>query len=141
MWRTKDVFGFGVNEKTYPEIAEIEGCSRERSRQLMLTAIKKIQFRIEMVKQRMGQPQVVIKYVEKKPEPCNLPIIYKPVDALGEMTVRTANCLYNENIKTIEQLIRKREGEMMCVPNFGRKSLNELRELLAKQELSFGMNE
>jgi DNA-directed RNA polymerase subunit alpha len=54
--------------------------------------------------------------------------------------VRAANCLKNANIKTIADLVQKTEHEMLKTKNFGRKSLNEIKELLHDMGLSLGMN-
>jgi DNA-directed RNA polymerase subunit alpha len=56
--------------------------------------------------------------------------LLKKVDEL-ELSVRSANCLKNDNIVYIGDLIQKTEGEMLRTPNFGRKSLNEIKEVLA----------
>ncbi len=64
--------------------------------------------------------------------------INKNVDEL-ELSVRSANCLKNANIKTIYELVQKTENEMLRTKNFGRKSLNEIKEVLATMGLSFGM--
>ncbi|MEW6324014.1 MAG: DNA-directed RNA polymerase subunit alpha [Nitrospirota bacterium] len=56
-----------------------------------------------------------------------------------ELSVRAANCLKNANIHTIGDLIQKTEAEMLKTKNFGRKSLNEIKEMLAEMGLSFGM--
>ncbi len=56
-----------------------------------------------------------------------------------ELSVRSANCLKNANIKTIADLVQKSEGEMLKTKNFGRKSLNEIKEILSEMGLSFGM--
>jgi DNA-directed RNA polymerase alpha subunit len=58
------------------------------------------------------------------------PALLKKVDEL-ELSVRSANCLKNDNIVYIGDLIQKTEGEMLRTPNFGRKSLNEIKEVLA----------
>jgi DNA-directed RNA polymerase subunit alpha len=63
--------------------------------------------------------------------------LLKKVDEL-ELSVRSANCLKNENIFYIGDLIQRTESDMLRTPNFGRKSLNEIKELLAGMELSFG---
>jgi hypothetical protein len=60
------------------------------------------------------------------------------VDEL-ELSVRTANCLRNENIFYIGELAQKSEGEMLRTPNFGRKSLNEIKEILSQMDLHLGM--
>jgi DNA-directed RNA polymerase subunit alpha len=56
-----------------------------------------------------------------------------------ELSVRSYNCLKNANIQTIGQLVTKSEAEMLKTKNFGRKSLNEIKEILADMGLSFGM--
>jgi len=56
-----------------------------------------------------------------------------------ELSVRSYNCLKNANISTIRQLVQKTEGEMLKTKNFGRKSLNEIKEILATMGLSLGM--
>ncbi len=64
--------------------------------------------------------------------------LLKPVDEL-ELSVRSYNCLKNANIKTIADLVQKTEQEMLKTKNFGRKSLNEIKEILKSMGLSFGM--
>jgi DNA-directed RNA polymerase subunit alpha len=56
-----------------------------------------------------------------------------------ELSVRTANCLKNDNIVYIGDLVQKTEAEMLRTPNFGRKSLNEIKEVLAQMGLHLGM--
>jgi DNA-directed RNA polymerase subunit alpha len=65
--------------------------------------------------------------------------LLKKVDEL-ELSVRSANCLKNDNIVYIGDLIQKTEGEMLRTPNFGRKSLNEIKEVLASLGLHLGMD-
>ena len=62
----------------------------------------------------------------------------KKVDEL-ELSVRSANCLKNDNIVYIGDLVQKTEAEMLRTPNFGRKSLNEIKEVLAQMGLHLGM--
>ncbi len=64
--------------------------------------------------------------------------LLKKVDEL-ELSVRSANCLKNDNIVYIGDLIQKSEAEMLRTPNFGRKSLNEIKEVLAHMGLHLGM--
>mgnify|MGYP000437999388 CR=1 FL=1 len=66
------------------------------------------------------------------------PVLLKKVDEL-ELSVRSANCLRNDNIVYIGDLIQKSEAEMLRTPNFGRKSLNEIKEVLAQMGLHLGM--
>jgi DNA-directed RNA polymerase subunit alpha len=65
--------------------------------------------------------------------------LLKKVDEL-ELSVRSANCLKNDNIVYIGDLIQKSEGEMLRTPNFGRKSLNEIKEVLGEMGLHLGMD-
>jgi DNA-directed RNA polymerase subunit alpha len=64
--------------------------------------------------------------------------LYKRVDEL-ELSVRSANCLQNANIKYIGELCQRSEPEMLKTKNFGRKSLNEIKDILASMGLSLGM--
>jgi len=66
------------------------------------------------------------------------PILLRPVDDL-ELTVRSANCLKAENIYYIGDLIQRTETELLKTPNLGRKSLNEIKEVLASKGLTLGM--
>jgi DNA-directed RNA polymerase subunit alpha len=64
--------------------------------------------------------------------------LFRSVDEL-ELSVRSANCLQNANIRTIGDLVQKSEAEMLKTKNFGRKSLKEIKEILAEMGLSLGM--
>lgn len=66
------------------------------------------------------------------------PNLYKSVDEL-ELSVRSGNCLQNANIRYIGELVQKTESEMLKTKNFGRKSLNEIKEVLQSMGLSLGM--
>jgi len=65
--------------------------------------------------------------------------LLKKVEEL-ELSVRSANCLKNDNIMYIGDLVQKSESEMLRTPNFGRKSLNEIKEVLQQMELNLGMS-
>jgi DNA-directed RNA polymerase subunit alpha len=65
--------------------------------------------------------------------------LLRKVDEL-ELSVRSANCLKNDNIIYIGDLVQKTETEMLRTPNFGRKSLNEIKEVLASMGLHLGMD-
>ena len=65
--------------------------------------------------------------------------LLKKVEEL-ELSVRSANCLKNDNIVYIGDLVQKTEAEMLRTPNFGRKSLNEIKEVLAKMGIHLGMD-
>ncbi|MGE0718687.1 MAG: DNA-directed RNA polymerase subunit alpha [Alphaproteobacteria bacterium] len=92
------------------------------------------------------QLQIFINFEEPKPAaedvkaqefPFNRNLLRK-VDEL-ELSVRSANCLKNDNIVYIGDLVQKTEQEMLRTPNFGRKSLNEIKEVLAQMGLHLGM--
>jgi DNA-directed RNA polymerase subunit alpha len=76
--------------------------------------------------------------IEEKKAPQVDPILLRPVDDL-ELTVRSANCLKAENIYYIGDLIQRTETELLKTPNLGRKSLNEIKEVLASRGLTLGM--
>ena len=85
---------------------------------------------------------------EEQPEPIESPVneeqeklnenLWRTVDEL-ELSVRSANCLQNANIKYIGELVQRSEAEMLKTKNFGRKSLKEIKEILSSMGLSLGM--
>jgi DNA-directed RNA polymerase subunit alpha len=84
-----------------------------------------------------AEPSKVV-HEEARPELEFNAALLKKVDEL-ELSVRSANCLKNDNIVYIGDLIQKSEAEMLRTPNFGRKSLNEIKEVLAQMGLHLGM--
>ena len=85
------------------------------------------------------EEQAVEEKREKKDDLPFSPYLLKKVDEL-ELSVRSANCLKNDNIVYIGDLVQKSESEMLKTPNFGRKSLNEIKEVLTGMGLKFGMD-
>jgi len=85
------------------------------------------------------EPKKAVEAADGKPDLPFNPALLKKVDEL-ELSVRSANCLKNDNIVYIGDLIQKTEGEMLRTPNFGRKSLNEIKEVLTTMGLSLGMD-
>jgi DNA-directed RNA polymerase subunit alpha len=83
------------------------------------------------------EPQAAVEVERGADLPFNKNLLRK-VDEL-ELSVRSANCLKNDNIIYIGDLVQKTEGEMLRTPNFGRKSLNEIKEVLAQMGLHLGM--
>lgn len=78
--------------------------------------------------------------VEEQEEEIHIdPVLLSPVDDL-ELTVRSANCLKAENINSIGDLVRRTEVELLKTPNLGKKSLNEIKEVLAARGLELGMD-
>jgi DNA-directed RNA polymerase subunit alpha len=80
----------------------------------------------------------VIGDVQSNRSPMVDPMLLRPVDDL-ELTVRSANCLKAENIYYIGDLIQRSENELLKTPNLGRKSLNEIKDVLAARGLTLGM--
>jgi DNA-directed RNA polymerase subunit alpha len=83
------------------------------------------------------EPEPVVQMKEEGPAQFN-PNLYRSVEEL-ELSVRSANCLQNANIKYIYELVQKTEAEMLKTKNFGRKSLNEIKDILSEMGLSLGM--
>ncbi len=83
------------------------------------------------------EPEVKTEAAEEEELPFNKNLLRK-VDEL-ELSVRSANCLKNDNIVYIGDLVQKTEGDMLRTPNFGRKSLNEIKEVLTTLGLHLGM--
>jgi len=84
------------------------------------------------------EPEVIVKEEEKDELPFSRHLLRK-VEEL-ELSVRSANCLKNDNIIYIGDLVQKTEADMLRTPNFGRKSLNEIKEVLTNMTLHLGMN-
>ncbi len=84
-----------------------------------------------------GEPGVHFPDTTQRPNTQFDPILLRPVDEL-ELTVRSANCLKAENIYYIGDLIQRTETELLKTPNLGRKSLNEIKEVLASRGLTLG---
>lgn len=84
------------------------------------------------------EDEVVTKEPKQQRSSAGNEALLKPVTEL-ELSVRSANCLQNANIKYIYELVSKTEGEMLRTKNFGRKSLNEIKEILASMGLGLGM--
>ncbi|OFZ79135.1 MAG: DNA-directed RNA polymerase subunit alpha [Bdellovibrionales bacterium RIFOXYD1_FULL_53_11] len=83
------------------------------------------------------EPEPVVQTKEEGPAQFN-PNLYRSVEEL-ELSVRSANCLQNANIKYIYELVQKTEAEMLKTKNFGRKSLNEIKDILVEMGLNLGM--
>ncbi len=83
------------------------------------------------------EPEPIVMAKEESGSQFN-PNLYRSVEEL-ELSVRSANCLQNANIKYIYELVQKTEAEMLKTKNFGRKSLNEIKDILSEMGLSLGM--
>ncbi len=105
-----------------------------------------VAFSAKIIKEQMNpfinfdekkEPEIS-KQKEDKPKKIFNENLYRSVDEL-ELSVRSANCLKNADILKIYQLVQKTEAEMLKTKNFGRKSLNEIKEVLSEMDLSLGM--
>jgi DNA-directed RNA polymerase subunit alpha len=83
-----------------------------------------------------SEPEVEVEKDEPRKKEAN-PNLYKSVEEL-ELSVRSANCLKNANIFKIYQLVQKTEADMLKTKNFGRKSLNEIKQVLEEMDLHLG---
>jgi DNA-directed RNA polymerase subunit alpha len=83
------------------------------------------------------EPEPIAQAIEEGSSQFN-PNLYRSVEEL-ELSVRSANCLQNANIKYIYELVQRTESEMLKTKNFGRKSLNEIKDILGEMGLSLGM--
>ena len=83
------------------------------------------------------QPELPEEAVENYADP-RLEFLDRSVEEL-ELSVRSYNCLKNANIQNMRELVQKTESEMLKTKNFGRKSLNEIKDILHKMGLSLGM--
>jgi DNA-directed RNA polymerase subunit alpha len=94
------------------------------------------QFRVFVGFEEVEEEEVVVEQVEEE-EPVN-ENLYRTIDEL-DLSVRSANCLQNAQIRYIGELVQKSEAEMLKTKNFGRKSLKEIKEVLGEMGLSLGM--
>src|ERR1035437_2500803 len=134
MLRQKDVFGFGENTMTLKAIGEQEGITGGRIRDIICTCKRKIDRKLQYIAAQKA-PHVIVKKVTEQEIVPNLPMTLKYVYELGELSVRNYNCLRNGNLLLIDDLLEKTEADLLRVNNYGRKSLWELKELLAKHGL------
>jgi DNA-directed RNA polymerase subunit alpha len=84
------------------------------------------------------EEEIATQQTAREEKPCFNDNLYRNIDEL-ELSVRSSNCLKNASIKYIWELVQKTEAEMLETKNFGRKSLNEIKEILAEMGLSLGM--
>ena len=108
-----------------------------RDRDALALAARVLQDQLQLFINFEEPSQNVAQQPEENALPFNRNLLRK-VDEL-ELSVRSANCLKNDNIVYIGDLVQKTEAEMLRTPNFGRKSLNEIKEVLLQMGLHLGM--
>lgn len=112
-----------------------DGSIRPEDALALAAKIIKEQVQVFINFDEVAEPEVILREEDKPSLNENL---YRRVDEL-ELSVRSANCLQNANIKHIGELCQYTEAEMLKTKNFGRKSLNEIKEILASMGLSLGL--
>jgi DNA-directed RNA polymerase alpha subunit len=133
--RQKHVFGFGENKMTVGELAQKYGCCKQTINNMCNKNKDKVQRNIKSLLALANKP-VVIKEVDIKTVERDVPSTEILVASL-DLSVRSINCLYNDGIRTVDQLTKFTQGEMLRIPNFGRKSLKEVSNKLDRLGLSF----
>lgn len=114
-----------------------DGSIRPEEAVAFAAKILKDQISIFITFEDEGEPEQIV-FREENANPVFNENLYRSVDEL-ELSVRSANCLKNADIHRIWELVQKSENEMLKTKNFGRKSLNEIKEVLSDMGLSFGM--
>lgn len=132
--RQKHVFGFGENKMTIGKLAEKYNCCKQTISVICNKSRDKVQRNIKSLLALACKP-VVIKEVDIKTVERNVPSTEILVASL-DLSVRTQNCLNNDDIRTISQLTKFRPSELLKIPNFGKKSLKEVELKLAELGLS-----
>ena len=123
------------------EVKELKGLSLQLAD--ALDEIKELKFNINIARERIkSMSKEAIRLREEiaklREKALEHPDLLRPVDDLA-LTVRTANCLKAENIYYIGDLVQRTENELLRFPNLGRKSLNEIKEVLAPRGLTLSM--
>jgi len=158
-------FGIDRESYTYTQIAEDENISVERARQVIFRACRRLSYstRVKCLKPLMCSAQELLENEMRRAieaqQPQMVPVVHGttieyervcvPEVRVSEMlarsveefelSVRSANCMKNGNIQTIGELVQTAEADLLKIKNFGRKSLKEIKEVLAELGLSLGM--
>jgi DNA-directed RNA polymerase subunit alpha len=135
---------FNVTNARVGQVTDYDKLSLEVWTNGSVSPTEAVAYAAKIVKEQLT---IFISFDEtEEPLPADAPIVdqklnenlYRSVDEL-ELSVRSANCLQNANIKTIGDLVQRTEAEMLKTKNFGRKSLKEIKDTLAEMGLSLGM--
>ena len=102
-------------------------------------AAKLLQEQLKLFMNKQIEDTVVLRDAEDEAAPADESLMLRSIDDL-ELSVRSANCLRNDRIHYVGDLVKRTETEMLRTPNFGRKSLNEIKEVLSKWGLALGMD-
>lgn len=134
--KQKYVFGFGANNLTTEELAHKYNVTPTTIHVIMRKEKNRIARQIDTLLKQSKKP-AIIKEVCKDDIDRSVPSSDLSIEILEPLTARTRNCLIQEGITTINQLLELSEGEMLKMPNLGRKSLNELKYKLKDMGLKF----
>lgn len=125
--RHKDVFGYGENTATYSVLAERHGISKERVRQIAAKLKRCMKKRMNELGSAKAKPNIVeVKYIDSLGMFRDAPKQSVLVNDAMSLSTRTKNCLRLEGIETIQQLLTYSTQDLLRIPNFGRRSYNEL---------------
>jgi hypothetical protein len=126
MNRSRSVLGVGCNNSLLCEIAPRHNVSKTAIMNGERKLVRILSNRLTHLAEKAKDDRLMIRYVEKTPEMENLPEKIYDISKLIELSVRTGNCLKNADLLDIRKLQPLRGGELLKIPNFGRKSLKEL---------------
>jgi DNA-directed RNA polymerase subunit alpha len=135
---------FNVTNARVGQVTDFDKLTLEVWTNGSVTPTEGVAYAAKIIKEQLT---IFINFDEtEEPLPADAPIVdqklnenlYRSVDEL-ELSVRSANCLQNANLKTIGDLVQRTEAEMLKTKNFGRKSLKEIKDTLAEMGLSLGM--
>jgi hypothetical protein len=142
--RLKDILGVGTNEKTFREMGKMLGITGNMTRVHTVKTRRKVERVLSQVYKATREPQVIIKEVsvhEVLEANRNLPMRPKYVYDIIELTVRQFNCLANENLLLLDNLLKTSKYELRKAPNIGKKSIQDLEDKLLQHGLKLGMLE
>lgn len=133
--RQLNVFGFGKNLSKLAEIAKEYNVTTAWIREIEQKTKRIISHKLDIIASGIKDPHVIVKYIDIKEKQENQLMTQKYVWQLGELSVRTINCLASDNLECIDDLLTKTKKYLLKIPNFGHKSLKELEDLLAEHDL------
>jgi hypothetical protein len=128
--RTQDCIGFGANQKTLKECGEHLKLSPDRIRWVCISIKNKLSRGFDLQLAKLEDDKIRVKLVEKLPETSEITKAFL-IENL-DLNVRARNTLFQNDIFTIEQLLEKNRSRLLRTPNFGHKSLDEIKAAITK---------
>lgn len=143
LYKKADVLDWIKESSNQAAKAEQKELKNNENEKILLEQIRIMYFRLLKLNDKIDHLcYIVEKHLTPEDVEGKLPFnrnLLKKVEEL-ELSARSANCLKNDNIVYIGDLVQKTEAEMLRTPNFGRKSLKEIKEVLAKMDIHLGMD-